>query len=84
MSKTFQRLLGPLRNSRYYSQHVASSTREGASNSTQQVPSPKLVRYPYYVPRNTRGSLPVYSDIRNNGTRVLVLIRNVEGNVEVR
>ncbi|KZP23612.1 hypothetical protein FIBSPDRAFT_858160 [Athelia psychrophila] len=45
-------------------------------------PASKLVRYPYYVPRNSQGSLPVYSDIRNNGTRILVLIRNVEGNVE--
>lgn len=83
MYKAFKLLSGPVRSSRYYSQQAVVGTREGASNPTQQLHSPKLVRYPYYVPRNTRGSLPVYSDIRNNGTRVLVLIRNVEGNVEV-
>jgi len=34
----------------------------------------------YRVPRNSRGSMPVYTDIRNAGTRHLTLIRNVEGN----
>ncbi|KAG2041477.1 ribosomal protein L49/IMG2 [Suillus americanus] len=34
---------------------------------------------PYYIPRNSRGSLPVYSDIRNGGTKYLVSIRNVQG-----
>ncbi|KZV75780.1 hypothetical protein PENSPDRAFT_570851 [Peniophora sp. CONT] len=34
----------------------------------------------YDVPRNSNGSLPVYTDIRNGGTRHLTLIRNVEGN----
>ena len=66
-------------NTRHYSQQLAVSAREGVVNS----PSAKVVQYPYYIPRNTRGSLPVYSDIRNNGTRILVQIRNVEGNVVV-
>ncbi|KAK0483211.1 ribosomal protein L49/IMG2 [Armillaria novae-zelandiae] len=35
----------------------------------------------YHIARNSRGSLPVYSDIRNGGTRHLVLIRNVDGNL---
>jgi len=39
---------------------------------------------PYSVQRNSRGSIPVYTDIRNAGTRYLVLIRNIEGNVNVR
>ncbi|KAG1736712.1 ribosomal protein L49/IMG2 [Suillus lakei] len=38
-------------------------------------------RYPYYIRRNSRGSLPVYSDIRNGGTRYLVSIRNVQGQI---
>ena len=38
----------------------------------------------YYVPRNSRGNLPVYSDIKNAGSRPLVHIRNVEGNISVR
>ncbi|KAG6889712.1 hypothetical protein C0992_004341 [Termitomyces sp. T32_za158] len=41
--------------------------------------APKQIRYPYFVPRNTRGSLPVYTDVRNGGTRYLVLVRNVDG-----
>ncbi|KAI8998757.1 mitochondrial large subunit ribosomal protein-domain-containing protein [Trametes punicea] len=53
----------------------AQSHSAGANPS----PAPSL---PYRVRRNTRGSIPVYTDIRNSGTRVLVLIRNVEGNIE--
>ncbi|KAI5124348.1 hypothetical protein M0805_008955 [Coniferiporia weirii] len=41
----------------------------------------KQVTYKYFVPRNSRGSLPVYSDIRNGGTRHLVLVKNIRGNV---
>ncbi|KXN90522.1 hypothetical protein AN958_04194 [Leucoagaricus sp. SymC.cos] len=33
----------------------------------------------YFVPRNSNGNLPVYSDIRNNGTRQLIHIRGVDG-----
>ncbi|KAI0736941.1 ribosomal protein L49/IMG2 [Fomitopsis betulina] len=33
----------------------------------------------YHVPRNARGSIPVYTDIRNAGSRHLTLIRNIEG-----
>jgi hypothetical protein len=84
MTKALKQLLRPIRTLRNYSQRIAvASTRDGPSNPAQQVPRTKLVQYPYYVPRNTRGSLPVYSEIRNNGTRVLVLIRNVDGNAEV-
>lgn len=41
------------------------------------------IEYPYFVPRNSKGSVPVYSDIRNNHTKHLTLIRNVEGSVLV-
>ncbi|TFK29777.1 hypothetical protein FA15DRAFT_663038 [Coprinopsis marcescibilis] len=41
----------------------------------------QAVKYPYFVPRNTNGNLPVYSDIRNAGTRLVVQVRNVDGNV---
>ena len=40
-------------------------------------------QHPYLVPRNSRGTLPVYSDVRNGGTRYLISIRNVEGNIKV-
>lgn len=39
--------------------------------------------YYYWVHRNARGSLPVYTDVRNAGTRHLIQIRNVEGRVDV-
>jgi len=83
MLNVFKHLSRSTRGIRCYSQQVAAPTREGVSNATPQVPCHlNLVRHPYYVPRNSRGSLPVYSDMRNNGTRTLVLIRNVQGNVE--
>ncbi|KIM87564.1 hypothetical protein PILCRDRAFT_815119 [Piloderma croceum F 1598] len=81
MLKSFKHF-GLTRGSRYYSQQIAGTTRKNVAYSTQQLRSTNLVRHPYYVPRNSRGSLPVYSDIRNNGTRILLLIRNVEGSVE--
>lgn len=38
---------------------------------------------PYHIPRNSQGSLPVYSDVRNAGSRYLILVRGVQGNVNV-
>ena len=32
----------------------------------------QTVHHPFFVPRNSRGSLPVYSDVRNGGGRYLV------------
>ena len=37
----------------------------------------------YFVPRNSQGNLPVYTDVRNNGARHFVLVRNVDGSAEV-
>jgi large subunit ribosomal protein L49 len=37
----------------------------------------------YFIPRNANGNLPVYTDIRNNGTRDFTLIRNVQGEAYV-
>ena len=51
-----------------------ASTHPGSQSNPQ--PS-------YHIPRNSRGSLPVYSDIRNGGTRYQVLVRNVQGNTPV-
>ncbi|KZT11423.1 uncharacterized protein LAESUDRAFT_643152 [Laetiporus sulphureus 93-53] len=50
--------------------------RRAAVVAARQVPS-----LPYDVPRNTRGSMPVFTDIRNAGTRHLTLIRNVQGDL---
>jgi hypothetical protein len=41
------------------------------------------IEYPYFVPRNSSGCVPVFSDFKNNKTREITLIRNVEGNVNV-
>ncbi|KAK2467040.1 hypothetical protein APHAL10511_001298 [Amanita phalloides] len=43
----------------------------------------RSVQYPYFIPRNSRGNLPVYTDIRNAGTRYLIHIRNVDGNASL-
>ncbi|KAH6918742.1 mitochondrial large subunit ribosomal protein-domain-containing protein [Coprinopsis sp. MPI-PUGE-AT-0042] len=51
-------------------QQVAST----ATASLKQHPRPA-----YFIQRNSNGNLPVYTDIRNAGSRHLVEIRNVEG-----
>ena len=62
-----------------------SITLPGIRNLAQVAVSttPAQQLHPYFIPRNTRGNLPVYTDIRNGGTRYLVLLRNVDGNVNV-
>uniref|UniRef100_A0A8H8CNZ1 Large ribosomal subunit protein mL49 n=1 Tax=Psilocybe cubensis TaxID=181762 RepID=A0A8H8CNZ1_PSICU len=64
---------------RSFSEAAASTSNELASTSSTLPPS-KPATLPYYVPRNTRGNLPVYTDVRNAGGRHLILIRNIEGN----
>jgi hypothetical protein len=53
------------------------------TSSTVSGPAPLSPRPPYFVPRNARGSLPVYSDVRNGGMQYLISVRNVEGNIKV-
>ena len=50
---------------------------------TSTTPAPLSPRHPYFIPRNSRGSLPIYSDVRNGGTRYLISVRKVEGNIKV-
>ncbi|KAH9997495.1 hypothetical protein BJV77DRAFT_941279 [Russula vinacea] len=57
-----------------HSRFLASNATSGHASSPHH---PK-----YIVSRNSRGSLPVYSDVRNGGTRYLISIRNVEGNIK--
>lgn len=56
---------------------VAPNTADAAAAQTT------FVRHPYFLPRNSRGSLPIYTDVRNNGGRYMILIRNVEGDAQV-
>ncbi|KAH7929771.1 hypothetical protein BV22DRAFT_1102257 [Leucogyrophana mollusca] len=79
MFRRFSHLLGPVRNTRFYSQLLAATRESPAANSTAH--QAVEVRYPYFLRRNSRGSLPVYTDVRNGGTKHLVLIRNVEGQI---
>ena len=83
----------PAPQARLYSE-LASATSSAAVRPAPSDPLPPTTPYhpisqatvdlPYLVRRNTKGSIPVYTDIRNGGTKYLVLIRNVEGNVNVR
>jgi len=63
--------------SRYslHSRFFASDTASGSA--------PPSHRHTYFVPRNSRGSLPVYSDVRNGGTQYLISVRSVQGNIKV-
>ncbi|OCB84189.1 hypothetical protein A7U60_g8865 [Sanghuangporus baumii] len=65
--------------SRSYSSSSASLASQTVSVSHR--PANSLA---YFISRNTRGSLPVYTDTRNGGTRYLVLVRNIRGNIHVR
>ncbi|KDR81456.1 hypothetical protein GALMADRAFT_113774 [Galerina marginata CBS 339.88] len=60
--------------------HEAVAWRNFASTSTATPPSGSVQRL-YFVPRNTRGNIPVYTDVRNAGGRYTVLVRNIEGSV---
>ncbi|KAJ4488447.1 mitochondrial large subunit ribosomal protein-domain-containing protein [Lentinula aciculospora] len=52
-----------------------------ATRSLSSLTQQSVVYHPYSVPRNSNGSLPVYTDIRNGGTRFLLTIRNIDGNI---
>ncbi|KAF9228656.1 hypothetical protein BS17DRAFT_772333 [Gyrodon lividus] len=71
------------RNPRLYSQTINISQHAlpppSHGPTTNSAPA---VRHSYFVRRNSRGSLPVYTDIRNGGTRYHVQIRNVEGRID--
>lgn len=82
--------LMPVRGTQCYSQ-LQSAAATAAASTRQITPSLLFdtskhatdVRYPYFIRRNSRGSLPVYTDIRNGGTRYLISIRNVQGQINV-
>ena len=76
-------LLQPAHRLRLYSQAVSpKASVASASKPPARAPAATVLRHPYFVPRNTLGSIPVYTDIRNQN-RYLTLIRNVEGDVQV-
>ncbi|KAH9946212.1 mitochondrial large subunit ribosomal protein-domain-containing protein [Epithele typhae] len=75
----FRALARPLRAQTFARQVRFNSTQLAPATVSDPAPtaSPKN---PYFVRRNTHGAVPVYTDIRNGGTRYLVLISHVEGN----
>ncbi|CAJ0637485.1 11909_t:CDS:2 [Entrophospora sp. SA101] len=40
------------------------------------------VQYPYFIERTQNKVLPIYSDIRNGRTRILTVLRRIEGDTE--
>ncbi|KAL1915880.1 mitochondrial 54S ribosomal protein mL49 [Calcarisporiella thermophila] len=67
--------------------HLSPRILTRSYTSITTAPSPtettaQAVRsYPYFVERTRSKSLPVYTDYRNGGMRVLTLIRKIEGDV---
>ncbi|TKY90981.1 hypothetical protein EX895_000980 [Sporisorium graminicola] len=62
----------------------SSTSVEDATSSTDFSSSePTPVRYSYFVPRvgKTLSSLPVYTDVRNGGTRTMTEVRKIQGSV---
>ena len=90
VDSTLHTMLGLLRrqavfhNARRLSQVVAANNlASGSTFANPPLPTTPSSTHSYFVPRNTKGNLPVYTDVRNAGGRYMVLIRNVEGNVAV-
>jgi len=61
---------------------LARANTRCLSQTSAVLPS-TLQKPAYFVPRNSQGNLPVYTDIRNNGGRYFVLVRNIDGNAEI-
>ena len=57
---------------------VARSDDQGSEHVQKAQPGRST---PYFVPRNTNGEIPVYTDQVN--TKYMTLIRNVQGDVNV-
>ncbi|KAJ9476410.1 54S ribosomal protein IMG2, mitochondrial [Pseudozyma hubeiensis] len=58
-----------------------ASSPTPTSTTTTDTPTP--VQYTYFVPRvgKTQTSYPVYTDVRNGGTRIMTEIRKIQGSV---
>lgn len=66
---------------------TSSPSSSGDSEPSPSSPSPQTgptpVKYSYFVPRvgKTLDSLPVYTDIRNGGTRTITELRKIQGSL---
>ncbi|SPO20443.1 related to IMG2 - mitochondrial ribosomal protein of the large subunit [Ustilago trichophora] len=66
------------------SNSTSTTTTSSPESEPTIEPTPTPVRYSYFVPRvgKTLDSLPVYTDIRNGGTRIITELRKIQGSVE--
>ncbi|EST06677.1 Ribosomal protein L49/IMG2 [Kalmanozyma brasiliensis GHG001] len=53
------------------------------SSDVESEAGPTPVQYSYFVPRvgKTLSSLPVYTDVRNGGTRTMTEVRKIQGSI---
>ncbi|GAA5850763.1 hypothetical protein JCM9279_003912 [Rhodotorula babjevae] len=58
---------------------AAPAPRSAAPAPAQESVQDKLA---YFVPRTAHGELPVYTDYKNGGSRVLTIVRKAQGDVE--
>ncbi|WFD18045.1 hypothetical protein MCAP1_000257 [Malassezia caprae] len=72
-------MTGTLSFARWESTSAVPEDAEAPASRSEPIP----VRYPYFVSRVGLGgmSLPVYTDIRHNGSQWITQIRKVEGDV---
>ncbi|KAJ2722958.1 mitochondrial large ribosomal subunit [Coemansia sp. Benny D115] len=59
-----------------------STATAAAVETTSETAAQKLVQYPYFIRRTRFHSLPVYRKVKNGGTRKLIIIRRIEGDIE--
>ncbi|GAA5873986.1 hypothetical protein JCM3774_004059 [Rhodotorula dairenensis] len=54
---------------------------DASTSGLSSTPPHSELAPPYFVPRTAGGELPVYSDIRNGGSRVYTIVRKTRGNL---
>ncbi|BGP53279.1 hypothetical protein JCM8202_002604 [Rhodotorula sphaerocarpa] len=66
---------------RFYSTPPPAPSANAAQEKLSSVPPASETAPPYFVPRTAGGELPVYSDIRNGGSRVTTIVRKTRGDL---
>ncbi|GAK61897.1 uncharacterized protein PAN0_001c0092 [Moesziomyces antarcticus] len=63
---------------------TSTASLEAEAAPTEVQDGATAVRYSYFVPRvgKTLDSLPVYTDVRNGGTRTMTEVRKIQGSVQ--
>ncbi|GAA5900411.1 hypothetical protein JCM6882_001240 [Rhodosporidiobolus microsporus] len=63
------------------SEPVASTSSASAEAADAAADLQVDSEWPYYVPRTRFGDLPVYTDIKHGGSKVLTIVRKAEGDI---